>query len=185
MKTLIHLETSKWAATSPHVSQSSPVTLYMLTNPLISFAMVGVALVPGDKEYRMGRLSFCRTWTSDLHISSSSLFGKDWSIKFMHQKVMYTSDTNVISSTSKSSPNTQSCFTANKREKRTSKLLKQRKTDMKPLRKCNGINNRRKDWNVRNSQFCNKCESNFLIPGLIYSSKQTKLFVTSSGLNSI
>jgi hypothetical protein len=56
---------------------------------------------------------------------------------------------------------------------------------MKPLRKCSGINNRRKYWNVRNSQFCNKCESNFLIPGLIYGSKQTKLFVTSSGLNSI
>ena len=49
-----------------------------------------------------------------------------------------------------------------KEKKRTWKLLKQRKTDMKPLRKCRGINNRRGDWNVQNSQLCNKYESKLL-----------------------
>jgi hypothetical protein len=48
-------------------------------------------------------------------------------IKFMHQKVLYTSDTNVISSTSKSLPNTQSCFTANKREETNMKIIKTKK----------------------------------------------------------
>lgn len=45
-----YLETSKWAATSLQLSQSSPVTLYILTSGATCFAMAGVALVPGDSE---------------------------------------------------------------------------------------------------------------------------------------
>jgi hypothetical protein len=111
MKTLIHLETSKWAATSP-------VTLCMLTGPLIFFAMAGVGIAPRDTEYGMGRLSFCRTWTSALHVPSS-LSRKDWRRQiYATESAVYLSNTNVISSTSKLLPNTQSCFTADKKEEK-------------------------------------------------------------------
>lgn len=44
------------------MSQSSPVIRYILTSPLTSLAMAGVTLVPGDKEYTMGRPSSRRTY---------------------------------------------------------------------------------------------------------------------------
>lgn len=63
-----HLETSKCDATSLQLSQSSPVILYMLTNPFTCFAMDGVTLVPGDKEYRIGRSRSFRTYTKAAHV---------------------------------------------------------------------------------------------------------------------
>ena len=60
MECLIHLATSKWNTTSFHVSQSSPVILYMLTSPLTPLAKTGVVLLPGDNEYKTGRSSFLR-----------------------------------------------------------------------------------------------------------------------------
>lgn len=51
----VYLEMSKWAATSPQVSQSSPVILYMLTSPFTCLAIAGVTMVPGEMEYTIGR----------------------------------------------------------------------------------------------------------------------------------
>jgi len=35
---------------------------YMLTSPLTCLARSGVALTPGDREYKRGRLILLRTW---------------------------------------------------------------------------------------------------------------------------
>ena len=66
---LYYLEMLKWAATSPQVSQSSPVILYMLTSPFTSLAIAGVTLVPGEREYIIGRSSSFRTCARALCIS--------------------------------------------------------------------------------------------------------------------
>lgn len=112
---------SKWPATSRHESQSSAVILYMLTRPLTAFAMVGVTLVPGDKEYTTGRLISCQTciryiqypfltwnhlqtYESPLHIFKLKCHQRS-------TRKLHTSEAKLISSKSKSSPNTQSCFT--------------------------------------------------------------------------
>lgn len=54
MEDIMYRELSKCAATSPHLSQSSPVILYMLTRLLTLVAIAGVTLVPGDNEYTIG-----------------------------------------------------------------------------------------------------------------------------------
>jgi hypothetical protein len=88
MKTLIHLEKSKWSATSP-------VTLCMLTGPLIFFAMAGVGIAPRDTEYRMGRWAFAEP--EQAHSMYHRLYPeKIEGVKFMQQRVLYTSLTQTL-----------------------------------------------------------------------------------------
>lgn len=65
---LFNLEILKWAARSGHVSQSSPVILYMFAISLISLAIGGVALAPGDKENTSGRFTPLRSCTNALNM---------------------------------------------------------------------------------------------------------------------
>ena len=69
-RTVFHLVTSKWLATSPHESQSSAVIRYKFASPLTSLAIAGVTLVPGDSEYNMERSSCFRTWAKAHHVIS-------------------------------------------------------------------------------------------------------------------
>ena len=88
MKTLNHLETSKWAATSP-------VILCMLTGPLIFFAMAGVGIAPRDTGYRTGRWAFAEP--EEAHSMYHRLYPeKIEGVKFMQQRVLYTSPTQTL-----------------------------------------------------------------------------------------
>lgn len=69
-----HLATSKCASKSDHVSQSSPVTRYMLAMFDTIVPISGVAWTPGDREYTIGlAVSAMLCYNNQVHTVLSSL----------------------------------------------------------------------------------------------------------------
>lgn len=58
----------------------------MLTSPLTLLAIAGVTLVPGEREYTIGRLSSLRTWNDVSHISLLKDAGKIFSTS-IHMRI--------------------------------------------------------------------------------------------------